>query len=112
MRYCRARAATEVAGGAVDDMNRPTIKEINFADFRRMLQRAITDGTRLEASDRTEWAAFVAEHRVKEAGFAAYAKNYSESLKPVIIDDRGPDSGYYLVSDRDEVCLKWIPRVI
>jgi hypothetical protein len=49
---------------------------------------------------------------VKEAGFSAYAKNYSDTLKPVIVDDSEPDGGYYLHSERDEVCLKWIPRTL
>jgi hypothetical protein len=93
-------------------MNRPTIKEINYADFKRVLQRAVAGGRRVEAADRDRWTAFVAQHRVKEAGFSAYAKNYSDTLKPVIIDDSEPDGGYYLYSERDEVCLKWIPRAI
>ena len=56
------------------------------------------------------WSAYVNQHRVKEAGFIAYARSHSESLKPVIVDDPGPNGGYYLFSERDEVCLKWIPR--
>ena len=93
-------------------MSRPTVKEINFADFKRILAGAATSGTRVEASDKPRWTAFVAQHRVKEAGFHAYAKSHSESLKPVIIDEPEPNGGYYLYSDRDEVCLKWIPRVV
>jgi len=93
-------------------MNRPTVKEINYVDFERMLERAAATGTRVEASDKTRWAAFVKEHRVKEAGFHAYARNHSESLKPVIIAEAGPDGGYYLYSERDEVCLKWVPRIV
>jgi hypothetical protein len=93
-------------------MSRPTVKEINYVDFKRILQRAANGGTRVETSDRQRWAAFVAQQRVKEAGFGAYAKNYSDSLKPVIIDESEPDGGYYLYSERDEVCLKWVPRAL
>jgi hypothetical protein len=91
-------------------MSRPTVKEINYVDFKRILQRAVTVGTRIEPSDKARWAAFVNAHRVKEAGFHAYARSHSESLKPVIIDEPEPDGGYYLFSERDEVCLKWVPR--
>ena len=93
-------------------MNRPTVREVNYADFKRILQRAVAGGTRVESSDRARWTAFVAQHRVKEAGFSAYAKNHSDTLKPVIIYDSEPDGGYYLYSERDEVCLKWIPRAL
>ena len=93
-------------------MNRPTVKEVNYADFKRILQRASAAGTRVEAADKERWAAVVARHRVKEAGFSAYARNYSDTLKPVIVDDSEPDGGYYLYSERDEVSLKWIPRTI
>jgi hypothetical protein len=93
-------------------MSRPTVREVNYVDFKRILQRAATLGTRVEASDKTRWTAFVAEHRVKEAGFHAYARSHSESLKPVIIDEPEPNGGYYLYSERDEVSLKWISRVV
>jgi hypothetical protein len=91
-------------------MSRPTVKEINFVDFKRILEQAMAAGTRLEKSDKDRWSAYVTQHRVKEAGFIAYARSHSESLKPVIVDDPGPSGGYYLYSERDEVCLKWIPR--
>jgi hypothetical protein len=91
-------------------MNRPSVKAINWADFNRIMQRAVTAGTRVEPGDRHRWMAFVTRHRVKEAGFSAYARVYSDTLKPVIVDDSEPDGGYYLFSERDEVCLKWIPR--
>jgi hypothetical protein len=90
-------------------MSRPTVKEINYVDFKRILEQAATNGTRVEKSDKTRWAAYVAQNRVKEAGFNAYARSHSESLKPVIVDDPGPSGGYYLYSERDEVSLKWIP---
>jgi hypothetical protein len=91
-------------------MSRPTVKEINYVDFKRILERAASTGTRIEASDKTRWSSFVAQNRVKEAGFNAYARSHSESLKPVIIDEPEPNGGYYLYSERDEVCLKWVPR--
>jgi len=91
-------------------MNRPTVKEINFVDFKRELERAATAGTRVEPSDKARWTAYVNRHRIKEAGFGAYARSYSESLKSVIIDEPDPAGGYYLYSERDEVSLKWIPR--
>jgi len=93
-------------------MSRPTVKEINYVDFKRILERAAAGGTRVEPSDKTRWTAFVNAHRVKEAEFHAYARSHSESLKPVIIDESGPDAGYYLYSERDEVCLKWVPRTV
>jgi hypothetical protein len=93
-------------------MSRPSVKEINYVDFKRILQRAAVGGTRVEPSDRSRWAAFVNANRVKEAGFYAYAKSHSESLKPVIIDEPEPDGGYYLYSERDEVCLKWVSRAV
>jgi len=93
-------------------MSRPTVKEVNFVDFKRILDRATNAGTRVEQSDSARWSAFVAAHRVKEAGFYAYARSHSESLKPVIIDEPEPDGGYYLYSVRDEVSLKWVPRAV
>jgi len=96
--------------GSPADMSRPTIKEINFVDFKRILEQAAAAGTRVEKSDKARWSAFVTQSRVKEAGFIAYARSHSESLTPVIVDDSGPNGGYYLYSERDEVCLKWIPR--
>jgi hypothetical protein len=93
-------------------MSRPTVKEINYVDFKRILERSAISGTRIESSDRPRWTAFVTEHRVKEAGFHAYAKSHSETLKPVIIDEPEPSGGYYLYSERDEVCLKWVPRTV
>jgi hypothetical protein len=91
-------------------LNRPTVKEINFVDFKRELERAATVGTRVEPTDKPRWTAYVNQHRIKEAGFGAYARSYSESLKAVIIDEPDPAGGYYLYSERDEVSLKWIPR--
>jgi hypothetical protein len=96
--------------GSPADMSRPTIKEINYADFKRILEQAAAAGTRVEKADKARWTAYVTQNRVKEAGFNAYARNHSESLKPVIVDESGPNGGYYLYSERDEVCLKWIPR--
>jgi len=91
-------------------MSRPTVKEINYVDFKRILEQAAANGTRVEKSDKSRWSTYVTQNRVKEAGFSAYAKSHSESLKPVIVDEAGPSGGYYLYSERDEVCLKWIPR--
>ena len=93
-------------------MSRPTVKEINYVDFKRSLERAAVLGTRVEVSDKARWTAFVAQNRVKEAGFHAYARSHSESLKPVIIDEPEPNGGYFLYSERDEVCLKWVPRAV
>jgi hypothetical protein len=93
-------------------MSRPTVKEINYVDFKRILERAATTGTRVEAADKARWSVYVSEFRVKEAGFHAYARSHSDSLKAVIIAEPEPDGGYYLYSERDEVCLKWIPRVV
>ena len=42
-------------------MSRPTVKEINFADFKRILAGAATSGTRVEASDKPRWTAFVVQ---------------------------------------------------
>jgi hypothetical protein len=92
-------------------MSRPTVKEINYVDFKRILERAATTGSRIEPSDKARWGAYVTANRVKEAGFQAYAKSYSETLKAVIIDEPEPHGGYYLYSERDEVSLKWVPRV-
>jgi hypothetical protein len=92
-------------------MSRPSVKEINYVDFKRILERAATTGTRVEVSDTARWNAYVSQHRVKEAGFGAYARSHSDSLKPVIVDEPDPSGGYYLYSERDEVCLKWIPRI-
>ncbi len=91
-------------------MSRPSVKDINFVDFKRLLDKATVNGTRVEKSDKERWSAFVNKHGVKEAGFMAYSRAQSESLKPVIIDESGSNAGYYLYSDRDEVCLKWVPR--
>lgn len=90
-------------------MSRPTVKEINYVDFKRILESALAAGTRVEKADKSRWTTFVTQHRVKEAGFNAYARSHSESLKPIIIDEPAPNGGYYLYSERDEVCLKWIP---
>jgi hypothetical protein len=91
-------------------MSRPTVLEINYVDFKRILEQAAALGTRVEKSDKARWSNYVTQNRVKEAGFIAYARSHSESLKPVIVDESGPAGGYYLYSERDEVCVKWIPR--
>jgi hypothetical protein len=111
VRYCAGHVTIQ-AGLGSHVMSRPTVKEINYVDFKRILERAAALGTRVELSDKSRWSAFVAQHRVKEAGFGAYARSHSDSLKPVIIDEPEPDGGYYLYSDRDEVCLKWIARLL
>jgi hypothetical protein len=105
----RYRRGWDVPGDR-DSMSRPTVKEVNFVDFKRMLQKAIADGTRVERSDKVRWEAFIQKHHVKEAGFSAYVRGQSETLKPVIIAEPDPNAGYYLCSERDELCLKWVPR--
>src|ERR1700735_1676617 len=93
-------------------MSRPTVKEINYVDFKRILERATNGGTRVEPSDKDRWAAYVNQHRIKAAGFRDYGRSDSESLKPVIVDEPTDDGGYYLYSTRDEVCVKWVPRPV
>jgi hypothetical protein len=75
-------------------MSRPTVKEINYVDFKRILEQAMAAGTRVEKSNTKRWTAYVNEHRIKEAGFVAYARSHFESLKPVIVDEPGPSGGY------------------
>jgi hypothetical protein len=66
-----------------------TVEGINFVDFKRIMDRAAAAGTRVE-----------------NAAFSAYARTHSDSLKSVIVDETGPNGGYHLYFERDEVWLR------
>jgi hypothetical protein len=88
-------------------MGRPRITEINYHDFVSALRRAVSDGTRLEPIERAKWSAWVKANKVKEAAFRSFCKGQYDDLKPVILDTDESWRGYYLISDVEEVCLKW-----
>lgn len=90
-------------------MVRPTVVEANFQEFKRALESAIVDGSRILPRETDRWQAYVAAHQVRVTNFHAYARGKYENLEPVIIDAAPPWGGYYLWSAKDEVVLRWQP---
>jgi len=88
-------------------MSRPRIVEVNYFEFQRALVRATNAGNRIDRTDKARWSKWVSENRVKEAAFKSIGEGRFDGLEPVIIDEEGEWRGYYLVSTKEEACLKW-----
>ena len=87
-------------------MGRPKLVEVNYHDFNRGLQQAISSGTRLERSDADQWADYVAQHQVNEVAMASWGQSKLGPVVPVIITG-GQWAGYYVYSKHEDGCLKW-----
>jgi len=88
-------------------MTRPTVVELNFPEFRRALEQATANGTRILPRETARWRAYVDTHKVRETNFKAYVRGKYENLEPVIIDAGPPWGGYYMWSAMDEVAMRW-----
>jgi hypothetical protein len=88
-------------------MARPTVVEVNFQEFKRALESALVEGTRIVPREADRWQAYVAAHQVREINFHAYARGKYANLEPVVIDAAAPWGGYYMWSAQDEVALRW-----
>jgi hypothetical protein len=88
-------------------MSRPTVVELNFPEFKRALENAVAQGTRIVPREKDRWEAYVAANQIRELNFQAYARGKFDNLEPVIIDAGPPWGGYYLWSAAEEVVLRW-----
>jgi hypothetical protein len=88
-------------------MARPTLEEVNFQEFKRTLEKALAAGARITPREKERWTAYVAAQGVREVNVRAYAAGMYPGLEAVIIDDPGPNGGYYLWSADEEVALRW-----
>ena len=90
-------------------MGQPSIIEVEYHDFLKILQLATDSKNKIEKADKERWAGFVRTHKVPEAGMAVKAKAgaMSGNTKVVIIDGAGETDGYYIYSSDDLFCLKY-----
>lgn len=88
-------------------MLRPKIVEQDYFEFKIALQKSITNGTRLEPTDKVRWKEWVKKHSVQEAAFRSLASKQFEEPIAIILDEEGFWGGYYLYTPDEEVCLKW-----
>ena len=89
-------------------MSRPTVVELNYPEFRKALEIAVATGTRIVPREKERWERYVAQNKVREVNFQAYARGRYENLEAVIIEDStGPWGGYYMWSPQDEIVLRW-----
>lgn len=89
-------------------MARPRIVEVDYHQFCTQLQLAADTGGRIEKTEKVKWKAWVREHKILEASFMSYASEYGDGAKPVIIASDGDWGGYYVYSDDDQFCLKFV----
>ena len=89
-------------------MSQVRIVEQNYFEFTNALRSASDRGNKLEPSAKTEWKAWVTEHRIQEAAFKSLADKKYEGMTPVIIDEDGPWQGYYMYTTDEEAVLKWV----
>src|ERR1700704_2969359 len=82
-------------------MTRPTVEEVDFAAFKRALERATADGMRIVPREQVRWQRYVSEHGVREVNFQGFVRSKYEGLEPVILDG-GPMAGYYMWSAAEE----------
>ena len=90
-------------------MNQPTITSVNYDRFREELRRAAATGAEITTSDRERWSAWVKAHQVREAAFKSVAGRQFGSTRPVIIDEPGEWGGYFIYTEIEQACLKWVP---
>ena len=90
-------------------MGQPSIIEVEYHDFLKILQHATDSKNKIEITDKVRWKGFVREHKIPEAGMGVKAKAgaMSGNTKSVIIDGDGADDGYYIYSSDDLFCLKY-----
>jgi len=90
-------------------MGQPSIVEVEYHDFLKILQHATDSKNKIDFSDKQRWASFVRKHKVPEAGMSVKAKAgaMSGNTKAVIIEGAGADDGYYIYSSDDLFCLKY-----
>ena len=88
-------------------MSRPTVVELNFQEFKKAMDNAIAQGTRILPREKDRWEAYVTANKVRELNFQAYARGKYETLQAVIIDSGPPWGGYYMWSPAEEVVLRW-----
>jgi hypothetical protein len=89
-------------------MARPRIVDVDYFQFQRALRKAIDSGQRIDEADKDRWLGWVRANHIKEAAFLSFAKGKFEGLEPVIIDGEDQWRGYYLFSEQEEACLKWV----
>lgn len=90
-------------------MGQPSIIEVEYHDFLKILQHATDSKNKIDKADKERWQSFVRKHKVPEAGLAVKAKAgaMSGNTKAVIIDGAGKADGYYIYSSDDLFCLKY-----
>jgi hypothetical protein len=89
-------------------MKRPKIVEEDYQLFMKKLRTATNNGQRIEKTDQPAWDDFVRENNINEVVMASWGKTKFEKTVPVIINDGSSWEGYYVYSQIDEACLKWI----
>jgi len=90
-------------------MGQPSIIEVEYHDFLKILQHATDTKKKIDKADKARWVSFVRKHKVPEAGMAvkANAGAMSGNTKSVIINGAGGSDGYYIYSSDDLFCLKY-----
>lgn len=90
-------------------MGQPSIVEVEYHDFLKILQHATDLRKKIDIADKERWRNFVREHKVPEAGMGVKAKAgaMSGNTKAVIIDGVGQSDGYYIYSSDDLFCIKY-----
>jgi hypothetical protein len=90
-------------------MGQPRIIEVNYQEFRAILQRATDLKKKIDPAEKERWNKFVREHNVPEAGMAVKARAgaMSGKTKAVIVDGDGKGDGFYIYSPDDLFCLKY-----
>lgn len=90
-------------------MGQPSIIEVEYHDFLKILQHATDSKKKIDKADKERWASFVRKHKVPEAGMnvKAQAGAMSGNTRAVIIEGAGADDGYYIYSSDDLFCLKY-----
>jgi hypothetical protein len=86
------------------------LADVDYHQFMARLTRAGEKGERIEKKDKKKWKAYVREHGVYEAAALMHARNISEVVEAVIIDSEDDWNGYYLYSQRDVICLKFLRK--
>ena len=55
-------------------MGQPSIIEVEYHDFLKILQHATDSKNKIDKADKERWKKFVREHKVPEAGMGVKAK--------------------------------------
>ena len=93
-------------------MPRATIVEVDFYALMEKMRNMAGAGCVIEKLDAARWAAYVAEHDVKETSLLAHGKTRFTAGKPRLVAlASGTDGwdGCYVYSKEDEVALKFVP---